>query len=242
MYETVFKFARLMLCAHEDRAAVQALAFELQALDLFTNAPRLLRPVPHAYDFDFLALVDLGPECLAKAAAVGVDQAAGGGEDMRGRAVILFELDDFCTRKILFKAQDIGHLRPAPAVDRLVIIADAGDVLALLREQPQPQILDRIGVLIFVDEDIFELLLIFLEHVAVLAEQRQAVQQQVAKVTGVERQKARLVYAVKMLAFAVGISFVIVGIELGRRFARILPFVDQARQLFSRKAFVVDIF
>ena len=48
---------------------------------------------------------------------------------MAGGAVIAFEADDFCAGKIVIEAQDVVDLRAAPAIDRLVVVADAADVL-----------------------------------------------------------------------------------------------------------------
>ena len=53
----------------------------------------------------------------------------GGGEDVAGGAVIALEADDFCAGKIVVEAQDVVDLRAAPAIDRLVVVADAADVL-----------------------------------------------------------------------------------------------------------------
>ena len=59
-------------------------------------------------------------------------------------------------REILFEAQDVADLGAAPAVDRLVVVADTAQIAALLSQQPQPQILGDVGVLVLVDEQIAE--------------------------------------------------------------------------------------
>ncbi len=56
------------------------------------------------------------------------DEMRGGGEDMAGRAIIALEANDFRAGEILFEAQDVVDLRAAPAIDRLVVVADAADV------------------------------------------------------------------------------------------------------------------
>ena len=165
--EAVLELAGLELGADEDRDVVEPAAAALDRLDLLADPARLLGPVPDADHLDLVALVLLGPQGLAEPAGILGDQAGGGGEDVRGRAVILLEADDLRARKILLEAQDVGHLGAAPGIDRLVVVADAADVLALLGEQAEPEILGLVGVLIFVDEDIFEALLIVFEHVAV---------------------------------------------------------------------------
>jgi hypothetical protein len=61
---------------------------------------------------------------------------------MRGRAVILLEPGDRRTREIGLEAQDVADLGAAPAIDRLIIVADAAQI-QLLGQEPQPQIARR---------------------------------------------------------------------------------------------------
>ena len=78
---------------------------------------------------------------LAEAAGIVGDEAGGGGEDVRGRAVVLLEPDDLGAGEVLFEAEDVGDLGAAPAIDRLVVVADAAEVAARLGEQLQPVVL-----------------------------------------------------------------------------------------------------
>ena len=77
--------------------------------------------------------------------------------------------------EILLEAQDVAHLGATPAIDALVVVADAAEILlarrASLRDQAQPEILRDIGVLIFVDKDVFEPRVIFGEHIRMFAKQ-----------------------------------------------------------------------
>jgi hypothetical protein len=57
------------------------------------------------------------------------DQMRGGGEDVAGRTVIAFQANDLGAGKIVLETQDVVDLGAAPAIDRLVVIADAADVL-----------------------------------------------------------------------------------------------------------------
>ena len=110
--------------------------------DLLADAARFLGPVPDADDADLLAVAGVGPQRLAEAAGIVGDEAVGGGEDVRGRAVILLEPDDLRAGEVLLEPEDVGDLGAAPRIDRLVVVADAAEVAARLGEQPQPQILD----------------------------------------------------------------------------------------------------
>ena len=99
---------------------------------------------------------------------------------MGGRAVVALEPDDLRAGKILLEAQDVVDLGAAPAIDRLVVVADAADVRrafagsaargacasrarqrqAACASEPQPQVLRDVGVLVLVDQDVFEAALV----------------------------------------------------------------------------------
>jgi len=149
----------------------------LQRLNLVAGAPRFLRAVPDADHLDLVAFGFLGPQGLAEAAAIMVNQPGGGGENMRGGAVILLQLDHLGVGEILLEAQDIGDFRAAPGIDGLVVVADAADILVALGEQAQPEILRAVGILIFVDQDIFEPLLKALQDLPVCLQQIEDMEQ-----------------------------------------------------------------
>src|SRR5690606_6031775 len=108
---------------------------------------------------------------LAQAAAIGADQAGGGAQYVGGGAVVALQPDDAGAGKVALEAQDVVHLRAPPAVDRLVVVADHADVgpFALGRggQQPQPQILGDVGVLVFVHQDEAESAVVFGQDVRV---------------------------------------------------------------------------
>ncbi len=110
-----------------------------------------------------------------------------------------------------------------------------------LRQQPQPEILRHIGVLIFVDQDEFEAALILPQHVGLLAEQPDALEQQIAEVGGVEDFQPLLKRLVELEPPAVGEHRGLAGRYLLRRQAAILPAVDQHRQHARRPALLVDV-
>jgi hypothetical protein len=142
--EPLLELAGLELGADEDRGVVERAAAALVALDLLADPARFLGPVPDADDLDLVALAGVGPQRLAEPAGVVGDEAGGGGEDVRGRAVILLEPDDLRAGEVLLEAEDVGDLGAAPRIDRLVVVADAAQVAARLGEQLQPVILGRL--------------------------------------------------------------------------------------------------
>ncbi|CAM3267397.1 hypothetical protein SPAN111604_13990 [Sphingomonas antarctica] len=160
---------------------------------------------------------------------------------MRGGAVILFEADDLCAREILFELEDVFDLRAAPGIDRLVVVADAAQILAALREQAQPEILDGVGVLIFVDHYVAKALLIHLQHVAMFLQDHQHVEEQIAEVAGVKRLQPRLILRVELAAAAIGEALAFARIDITRGEAAVLPIVDHAREAPRRPALFVEI-
>ena len=197
--------------------------------------------VPHAAHAHLLAAVGLGPQGLAEPRAVLGDEAGGGGEDVLGRAVVALQPHDLGARKIPLEAQDVVDLRPSPAIDRLVVVADAADVLARLAKEPQPQILGRVGVLILVDQDVAKPVVIVGQHVRMLREQGQVVQEKIAEVAGVQGPQAVLIEGVDVLAAPAREHLAIGGADLFGGEALVLPLVDQSGHQLGRPALGVDV-
>ncbi len=216
-------------------------AAALHALDVLADAARLLRAVPDADDLDLLAVALVGPQSLAEAAGVVGDEPVGGGEDVRGRAVVLFEANNLCAGKIFLEAQDVGDLGPAPGVDRLVVVADAAQVTARLGKEFEPGVLRLVGVLIFVDEDVAEALAVALQHVGMRAEDGEHVEQQVAEVAGVQGAQAVLVGGIELAAAAGTEALRLAEVYFLRGPAAILPAVDEAGELARGPALLVEI-
>ncbi len=90
---------------------------------------------------------------------------------MPGRAVVPLQPDNARTFEIRVEAKDVVDLGAPPAIDRLVVVADAADIAVPLGEQPEPEILGDVGVLIFVDLHEAKALLVLRQHVGMLLEQ-----------------------------------------------------------------------
>ncbi|MPL84433.1 hypothetical protein SDC9_30398 [bioreactor metagenome] len=243
--EAVLEGAHLVAGAHQNRLIGQPHRSDRapprgDRLDLLADPARLFLAIPMADQPHLLAALRLGPERLAKPPLVRGDQPRGGGQDMLGRAVILFEPDHHRAREILLEAQDVADLGAAPAIDRLVIIADAADVAMALRQQPQPQILRDVGVLILVDKDIAEPALILRQHIRVGLEDRHHMQQQIAEIDGIQRAQPVLIGGVKLGAAVVEGRGLGALHPLGRQRA-VLPAVDDARELARRPALLVHV-
>ena len=57
-------------------------------------------------------------------------------------------------RELAREVEDAAHVGAAEAVDRLVGVADDGQVAAVAGERPQQRDLAGVGVLVLVDEDV----------------------------------------------------------------------------------------
>ena len=154
--EALLEGSGLEAGADQDGDAVEALAALLQRLDGLADGARLLVAVPALGDADLLAVLALGPERLAEAAGIVGDQARGGGQDVPGGAVVALQPDHLRAGEVLLEAEDVADLGAAPAVDRLVVVADAADAVMGLRQQPEPQVLRDVGVLILVHQQVAE--------------------------------------------------------------------------------------
>jgi hypothetical protein len=133
--EPLFELAGLELGANQDCDVIERAAAQLMRFDFLADSARFLGPVPNADDPDLLTVARVGPQAFAEAAGIVRDEAVGRGQDVAGRAVILLEPDDLRAREIMLEPEDVRDLGAAPRVDRLVVVADAAEVAARLREQ-----------------------------------------------------------------------------------------------------------
>ncbi len=97
------------------------------------------------------------------------DQPVGGGEDRGGGAVILFQTNELHVREIPAELMDILHPGAAPAVDRLVIIAHHEDLAGIAGQQPHPGVLNGIGILKLVHQDVAEALPVMGQQIGMVA-------------------------------------------------------------------------
>ena len=190
--EPVLEGAHLVGGADKDGGFIEGHGSEtagapLHGLKFLPDPAGLLLPVPVADEADLFALVHLGPERLAQPAFIGGDDARGGGKDVRGGAVVLFEPDHPGAGEVLFEAEDVAHLGAAPAIDRLVVITNTADVLVPARQKAKPEVLGGVGVLVFVHKNIAEPAAILLQHIFVGLEDGEHVKEKVAEIDGVER-------------------------------------------------------
>ncbi len=177
---------------------VQRHALAAEPVDVLGGEARLFVVVPDAAHGELAAVARVGVQRFAEPAKIVRDQLRGRAENMARGAIILLQPDHMRAGEILLEAQDVVHLRAAPAVDGLVVVADAADVVVPLREQPQPEILRDVGVLVLVHQDVGEPAVILAQNVGVFLEQPQIFEQQIAEIGRVQLLEPLLIRRVKL--------------------------------------------
>ena len=133
------------------------------------------------YRYQLTAAV-LRPQGLALAAMVVADDCVCRVQNVLRGAIILFQPNDPRPLELPFKAEDIGDIRTPEAVNALVIVTHHADVPGRSCQQLGQLVLQRVGVLILVYEDIAELPLVVLPHIRRRLQQAHRVPQQIIKV------------------------------------------------------------
>src|SRR4030095_742360 len=77
-------------------------------------------------------------------------------KNRRPRAVIVFEADDFGVWPVFFESQDVLDLGAAPAIDGLIIVTHNAEISMALGQGLDDAVLEAVGVLVFVDQQMIE--------------------------------------------------------------------------------------
>jgi len=110
-----------------------------------------------------------------------------------------------------------------------------------LGEQAQPKVLGHVDVLVFIYQDVVESPVVVRQHLGVVPEQGQAVQQQVAEIGGVEHAQAILIGGVNLDRAPASDIAGLPGRDLVRFQPPVLPALDRAQHGARRPLAVVDI-
>ena len=126
----------------------------------------------------------VGPEFFVDAFGGFVDDGVGDAADGFGGAVVLFEADGGGGGEVALEVEDVADVGGAPGVDGLVGVADDGEVAAAGGPGAGEAVLDDVGVLEFVHEDVQEALVVALGDVGLGGEEFQGAAEEVVKVDG----------------------------------------------------------
>ena len=179
----LFEQARLEIAAIKNRVIGKLrLMLKPMRLQLHHYLFGLFFIVLASGDADRIAVAQIGPEFLLEQLLVIGDQRIGRFQDAHRRAVILFELDDLELRVVARQPAQILDIRPAPAVNRLVIVAHGGKGGAHAGQLAEQAILASVRILIFIDEQITQPMLPFFQRFGKGLEQHDRQRDQIVKI------------------------------------------------------------
>ena len=108
----------------------------------------------------------------------------------------MFEENLFASIEILLELQDIPVIGAAPAVDRLVFVADGEEGAVDRRELAEELVLGGVGVLKFVDENLLKAFPVPFADVRMILQEPVRIQEHVVEVDGVAETERFLIFFV----------------------------------------------
>jgi hypothetical protein len=72
------------------------------------------------------------------------------------RAIVFFEVDDERIGIVFLEREDIFDIGSTPAIYPLPVISDDTEIATFAREDADDVILERIGILVFIDHEVLE--------------------------------------------------------------------------------------
>ena len=105
---------------------------------------------------DLVARPLVGPQLLGLTSNIAGNDGVGGIEDRLGRAIVLLEHHHGGVRERLLELEDVADVGTPEGIDGLVGITHDGDLTVLFGELEHKIVLNGVGVLILVNEDVTE--------------------------------------------------------------------------------------
>ena len=152
---------------------------------------------------DPIALAKFCPQLFGFSLGIVGDHCVGCIENRLRASIVLRQHNNRHLRKRRFKLQDISKIGAAKPIHRLVSIANHADIVMRRCQHHHDFVLRNVRVLIFVDQNVFEALLILRQHVFVLAKKFHGVDQQIIEVHRAGFQQSRLILAKNFCVFRV---------------------------------------
>ena len=238
-HERLFEGARLRVRAveHGDLAARAALRHPL--LDAVQHELGLVALVERGVEADRLARAAARPQVLAEAPRVVGDQGVGGLQDVAGRAVVLLEAHQLGVREVLAEGAQVLDPRTAPAVDRLVVVADRERRALGAHEELRPGVLYRVGVLELIHQHMLEAAAVVREQLRLVAPQLEGAQQQLGEIHHARHAAGLLVVLVELDELAS--RRVVAVLERFRPQALVLLLVDEPLDLARHPTRLVEL-
>ncbi len=177
------------------------------------------------------------------------DEGVGRVEDVAVAAVVLLELDLALHVKLAHKVGHVAHARATEGVDALVVVAHGNHAAIsrtgfkapahiVARQLLEPGVLQLVGVLELIDQDVLEPALVVLADRVVVAQQLVAAQHQLAEV---HHAFALALFLVQLVDLDLLAGVAVVGLDVGGAQAFFLAVGDEVRQLLGRKTLIVHV-
>ena len=189
--QAAFQHAALGVAAVEqgDFLAREAVVFG-ERLDFLDQPTRFVQVGGRFVDAHRFARALVGGQVFAQALAVVFNQGVGAVQDVAVAAVVALQLDLVRHGKFAQKVLHIAHACAAKGVDALVIIphgqhaagADDAPAFHFPGQQFEPLVLQLVGVLELIDQQVAKALLVVLAQSRVVAQQLVRAQQQFGKI------------------------------------------------------------
>ena len=171
---------RVAAVQQRDVAARRALAVQLLRL---LDEPLRLGVVAGGFAHPHrLARPGLGAQVLAQPVGVARDELVGRVQDVAVGAVVALQLDDALDVELALERRHVAHLGAAERINALVVVADGEHRGVRGTEHLQPRVLQLVGVLKLVHQDVGEAMLVVLAQGGVVAHELEGAQHQLGEV------------------------------------------------------------
>ena len=162
------------------------------------NKVGLVALVQNGLDQHLFSGAALGPQGFALAARIVPDDGVGSVQNILRGAVILLQTDGAAGAVLLLKGENIFDIGPAKAVDGLVVIPHHADILPAAGQQPGQEILEMVGILVLVNEDVAKLFLVIGPDLLILLQQMDRVEDDVVKIHRIGLPQAAIIAGVDL--------------------------------------------
>ena len=236
--EHFFKYAGLGVRAIEDGDITAVATTRDPVLDALQHELRLVALVEGGIQPDRFALAAARPQVFAESTAVMGDECVGRLENGAGRAVVLLQSHQLGLREIAAERLQIFDASTAPAVDRLIVVADGERRTIRAHEQLHPCVLDGVRVLEFVDQHVAEAASVMAEQLGLVAPQFEGAQQQFSEIDHACPLAGVLVILVELDQLAPG--RIVAVLQRLRTHAFVLVLVDEVLHIARYPAGLVE--
>ena len=215
--EPLLQRPRLRVGAVDDGDVTPRDALAAQFADEVADLSGFVLFVEGLDDFRRLAVVALGPKHLFRAVGNLGNYGVGRSQDVSGRPVVAFQVDDPGGGELALEIKDVADVGPAPGVNALVVVANDADIASVRGQLPDEFVLRAVGVLVFVDQDEAETVLVEGAQLGELAKQSHTEGDHVAKVHPVGAIEQPLVAVVDLRDGFIEVALGPFGIDVGIR-------------------------